>query len=277
MRVAIAQINPVLGNIEKNKKKMIENIEKAKGEGVDLIVFPELALSGYLLEELVFDVAGIPSEFYELSKEISILFGGVEECEDNYFYNSAFYLEDGELKFTHRKVYLPSYGLFDESRYFKAGDRIKACETKFGKIGILVCEDAWHISTGYILNQDGADYIFCLTNSPSRGAYEGSEKLSIAESWEAMNKTYANLFGSYYVFAQRVGYEDGVNFWGGSEIVSPTGEVKVKAKYFEEDMIIANLTKEEVRRARIINPTMKNERFDMTIRELKRIQNNKMK
>jgi predicted amidohydrolase len=269
MKLAVAQINPTLGNIEKNKEKMIKFIEDAIEKEVELVVFPELALSGYLLEELTFDVAGIPDEFYELSKKISILFGGIEESKEYYYYNSAFYLEDGKLQHTHRKIYLPTYGLFDEGRYLKSGNEIKAFDTKFGRFGILICEDAWHLSNPYLLSLDGADYVFTLVNSPSRGAQK--EKLSPNKTWDDMMSTYSKLLTSFYVFAHRVGYEDGVNFFGGSRVYSPTGEVLASAKTFDEELLVVELERRALRRARINNPVMRDEKPEMVKRTLEEI------
>ena len=247
MKLAVAQINPTLGNVEKNKIKMITYIESAIEKGVELVVFPELSLTGYLLEELTFDVAGIPVEFYELSKKISILFGGIEESRDYYYYNSAFYLEDGKLQHTHRKIYLPTYGLFDEGRYLKSGNEVKAFDTKFGRFGILICEDAWHLSNPYLLSMDGADYVM---------------------------KTYSKLLTSFYIFAHRVGYEDGVNFFGGSRVYSPNGDILGEAKVFEEDMIVVDLDKRNLRRARINNPVMRDEKPELVVRSLEKIMSN---
>jgi len=271
MKVAIAQINPTLGNIEKNKEIMINYIVDAIEKKVDLIVFPELSLTGYLLEELAYDVAGIPSEFYELSEKISILFGGIEESKEYYYYNSAFYLEDGKLQHTHRKIYLPTYGLFDEGRYLKSGNEISAFDTKFGRFGILICEDAWHLSNPYLLKLDGADYVFTLVNSPSRGAQK--EKLSPNKTWDDMMSTYSKLLTSFYIFAHRVGYEDGVNFFGGSKVYSPNGEILGDAKAFEEELLIVELDKRHLRRSRVNNPVMRDEKPEMVKRILKKIIN----
>jgi len=255
MKLAIGQINPTLGNVEKNKEKMITYIEKAIKDGAELIVFPELALTGYLLEELTYDVAGIPSEFYELSKKISILFGGIEEDSRHYYHNAAFYLEDGELQHTHRKVYLPTYGLFDEGRYIKPGDKVEAFDTKFGRFGILICEDAWHLSNPYLLNTDGADYVFTLVNSPSRGLQK--EVSSPNKTWEDMMSTYSKLLTTFYIFAHRVGYEDGVNFFGRSRVYSPNGSVLGEAHDFDEELLVVELDKRDLRRTRVDTPLMR--------------------
>ncbi|MBZ4683358.1 MAG: hypothetical protein PWP46_1736 [Fusobacteriaceae bacterium] len=275
LKVALAQIKPYLGDVEKNIKILQENIEKAISEKADIIVFPELSLTGYFLKDMVPVVAKwvedgeIPEILLEYSKKISIIFGGVEESKDHNFYNSAFYLEDGKLIHTHRKVYLPTYGMFDEYRYFSRGDKIRAFDTKFGRIGMLICEDAWHGSTMYILNQDKADYIFVLANSPSR-EYQNEKPANIL-TWENMLKTYADMFNSYVVFSHRVGYEDGINFAGNSMVVDPFGKIEDRLSSFEVDFKIVELEKQKIRRARIYTPIQKDEDIHLTIRELNRI------
>lgn len=281
IRVALAQIKPYLGDVEKNLEIIKENIERAISEKADLIVFPELALTGYFLKDMVAVVAKwvdrgeIPEELLEYSKKISIIFGGVEETKEHNFYNSVFYLEDGKLLHTHRKVYLPTYGMFDEYRYFSRGNKVRAFDTKFGRFGMLICEDAWHASSMYILNQDGADYIFVMANSPTRGLTE--EKPSNIKTWENMNRTYSDIYNSYVIFSHRVGYEDGVNFAGGSEVIDPFGNEEVKLAYFEPDFKVVELEKQKVRRARIYTPTQKDEDIHMTIRELQRVEKDKIK
>jgi predicted amidohydrolase len=274
MKLAVAQMKPTLGNVEKNIEIMKERILTAINEGRELIVFPELALSGYLLEEMVFDVCvNVPEELIELSKKISILFGGVEKGKDNYIYNSAFYLEDGEVKHIHRKVYLPTYGMFFEARYFKSGDRFRAFDTKFGRIGILICEDAWHQSSSYILSQDGADYIFCLMNNPARGFEDEGHYAS--KEWKAIGYLTSSMTGSYFIMANRVGCEDGVIFGGESQIVSPLGTVVAKAPCLKEHLLMADLSERDIRKARFAAPILKTENLDLTLRELQRIREEK--
>ena len=278
MKIALAQINPTLGNVKKNKLMMIKEIEKAIDESADIIVFSELCLTGYLLEEMVYDVAmkEAPEEFLELSKSISIVYGGVEESLDHYLYNTAYFLEDGEILHRHRKVYLPTYGLFVEGRYFAKGDRFRAFDSKHGRLGMLICEDAWHTSSSYILTQDGATTLLIITNSPARGITE-SKGLEISKSWESINVNIAVNNSTYVVFSHRTGYEDGLCFWGGSEIVDPLGEVILKLDYFDEKFAIGNIDGRALRRARMISPILKDEDLDLTIRELERIKHKKYK
>src|SRR5690242_368820 len=166
--VALAQIKPKLGCLADNLVLAEAAIEKAIAAGADLVVFPELALTGYFLKDLVPDVAlRLDSPEIEklkaLSTRISIAIGFVEVSPDYRFFNSALYLEGGEIVHVHRKVYLPTYGLFDEQRYLARGDRFRAFDTRFGRFGILICEDMWHLSAPYILAMDNATTLLCLS------------------------------------------------------------------------------------------------------------------
>ena len=273
IKVAVAQIKPFLGDRKKNLELMIKNIEKAIEEKNQVIVFPELALTGYLVKDMVPNLAitkeTVPELLLKLSEKIGIIFGALEEDEEFNFYNSAFYLEDGAVKHIHRKVYLPTYGMFDEFRYFSRGDKFRAFDTKFGRFGILICEDAFHPSSSYILNQDGAQYLFLLANSPSRGG--NGENLSNIITWETMAKTYSSLYGMFVVFSHRVGYEDGVNFAGESKVFNPFGEIIKQLPRFQESLETVELDRALIRRAKIYTPTHKNEDIYLTIRELTRI------
>lgn len=270
MRVFLAQTKPTLGNVEKNLNQMITIIKDQIGKS-DIVVFPELSLTGYLLEEMVFDVAieSVPKELLELSREISIIFGAVELGKDMFHYNSAFYLEDGEIKHIHRKVYPPTYGLFDERRYFKAGEKIEAFNTKFGRVGILICEDVFHQSSTYILGQDGAEVVFIIANSPARLSSKG---LGIKNGWDAICSS-AALTNSYFVIrVNRVGIEDGVSFWGGSAVFSPSGEKLVELQEFEEGWGIEKIDRKEIIKERFSSNSIKDENVSLVLKELKRIE-----
>lgn len=270
MNIFLAQTKPMLGNTEKNLGKMVEVIQKEIDKGTEIVVFPELSLTGYLLEEMVYDVASekVPEILMELSKKISIIFGAVELGEDLYHYNTAFYLEDGEVKHKHRKVYLPTYGLFDEGRYFKDGDTIRAFDTKFGRVGMLICEDVFHQSSSYVLGQDGAHTIFVITNSPTRFTNKG---LEIGELWESICKTTSVSNTCFTVMVNRVGVEDGVSFWGGSLAVSPSGDTIKRLEYFNEDGANISINKREVAKVRFASGSSKNEKIDLVLNELRRI------
>jgi predicted amidohydrolase len=270
----LAQIKPKLGCVADNLKLIEEQITKARESGADLIVFPELALSGYFLKDLVPDVAlriDSPEIKYliELSRGISIAIGFVEETDDYHFFNSALYLEDGAIRHLHRKVYLPTYGLFDEQRYLARGTTFRAFDTKFGRFGMLICEDMWHLSASYILAMDGATTLICLSSSPARGI-EG-DTLGSAAAWQKLTSTTALFLNCRVLYSNRVGFEDGVNFWGGSEYVAPSGESIVRGALLEEDFITAKVDEGALRRERIFSPMMRDENLFVTMQDLQRI------
>ncbi|HTX18362.1 MAG TPA: nitrilase-related carbon-nitrogen hydrolase [Bacteroidota bacterium] len=276
MKIAVAQIDSAVGNLAKNVQRHVTFIKRAIAGHAEIIVFPELSLTGYSLKDLNWDVAvrvDSPSPFKELvklSREITIIAGGVEEGENFGLFNTAFVFEDGEIYSGHRKVYPPTYGMFEEMRYFSPGNRVRSFRSKHGRLGILICEDLWHMSLPYILASEGAEIIIGLAASPTR--MSGAEKeLPTAVVNAEHHKTYARLLSSYLVFANRVGIEDGVNFWGGSKIVDPSGEIIASAKLFDEDLVIAEVSSEAVRRARRFSRHFVDDSIDLTLNELRRI------
>ncbi len=276
MKIAAAQITSVLGDAEKNIEHHLKYCDEAIKNRADLIVFPELSLTGYSLKDLNFTIAVNTSKtklldkLKEKSKKISIICGLAEEDENFAIYNSGIFISEGEIKFSHRKIYPPTYGMFEEFRYFSRGNECKAHDTKFGKIGLLVCEDMWHLSLPYTVAMDGAQIITGIASSPTRLAVN-TDKFRNYEINSEHHRTYARILSTYFVFSNRVGFEDGINFWGGSEIVDPFGNVLSAAKLFEEDMIYADINFEEVRRARHQARHFLDEDIDLTVRNLLKI------
>lgn len=274
--VALAQIKPKLGCVANNCLMVRQAVERGIGEKANLIVFPELALTGYFLKDLVPDVAlrlDTPeiNALRELSRHISIAVGLVEASADYRFFNTALYLEGGELRHVHRKVYLPTYGLFDEQRYLARGEHFRAFDTRYGRMGLLICEDMWHLSAPYILAMDGATTVICLSSSPGRGLTE-DDSLGSTIAWQKLTSTTAMFFNCRVLYCNRVGYEDGVNFWGGSEVVAPSGAVTSRARILEEDFLIAGVDEGALRRERIFSPMMRDESLSITMNELRRIE-----
>jgi predicted amidohydrolase len=255
LKIAIAQTSSFLGDLDKNIENHIEYCKKAIAGKCDLIIFPELSLTGYSLKDINFEIAINPVNSNKLDKlkkisgEISIICGFVEEDENFNVFNSAAFISEGKVQKTQRKIYPPTYGIFEEFRYFSKGKDIHAFDTKFGKIGMLVCEDMWHISLPYILALDGAKIIFGIAASPTRLGFE-KDKFRNYEINSEQHRTFARLLSVYFVFCNRIGFEDGVNFWGGSEVVDPFGNVLQKGKIFEEDLFFANIDLNNVKRAR---------------------------
>jgi predicted amidohydrolase len=274
--VALAQVKPKLGCVADNLGMIEAAVEQGIGEGAGLILFPELALTGYFLKDLVPDVAlSLDSpeirKLVDLSRRISIAVGFVEASADYRFFNSALYLEDGAIRHLHRKVYLPTYGLFDEQRYLARGERFRAFDTRFGRMGMLICEDMWHLSAPYIMAMDGAATLLCLSSSPGRGI-SADDSLGSTAAWQKLTATTAMFLNCRVLYCNRVGYEDGVNFWGGSESVAPTGAVWVRGKILEEDFVLAHVEEGALRRERIFSPMMRDESLSITMKELRRIE-----
>ena len=271
----LAQIKPKLGCVADNLALVEGHVRQAIADNAELIIFPELALTGYFLKDLVPEVAlrlDAPEiqRLVELSREVSIAVGFVEVTDDYRFFNAALYLEDGAIKHLHRKVYLPTYGLFDEQRYLARGERFRAFDTKFGRMGMLICEDMWHLSSSYILAMDGAATLLCLSSSPARGI-EG-ETLGSATAWQSLTATTAMFLNCRVLYCNRVGYEDGVNFWGGSEYISPAGESLARAELMLEDSVTAQIDEGALRRERIFSPMLRDENLFVTMQELRRIE-----
>ena len=278
-KIRVVQTFPRLGDVPYNFSYHCSEINKAINDKIDLIIFPELSLTGYLLKDMVPVVAlhkehSIIDKFKELSKKISILIGLVEESDSVIFYNSAFYFEAGQLKNNYRKVYLPTYGMFEEARYFGSGDKVRAVPTKFGRFGFAICEDAWHPSLIYTLSQDRIKYLFILSSSPARGFSEGREKFKTAEIWENLIRSYAILFSNYVIYVNRAGVEDGISFWGGSEVIEPSGVSSLKLPYLEEACGDSVLFEDNIRRVRMYSPLLRDEKLKLTLNELKRIYDN---
>lgn len=275
--IALAQIDAVLGDPAKNIAIHCEAAERARQAGAQMVIFPELSLTGYSVKDLNWDLAirpAAPPESYvpllDLSRGISILAGGIEEGGSFGIYNSAFLFEDGTMRSVHRKTYPPTYGMFEEMRYFSRGNTVRAIDTRIGRIGVLVCEDLWHISLPYLLMLDGAEMIVSLTASPTRLGGD-SETLRSAELNGEHHRTYARLLSVYLAFCNRVGFEDGVNFWGGSALIGPSGESKVTARLFEPDLVVAGVDEGELRRARRFSRHVVDEDPGLVLRELTRI------
>jgi len=275
IRVGLAQTNPALGAFHANLKSHAAWVARARTAGCQLVVFPELSLTGYFLKDLAADAAireGSPewNELCQLSRGIDLCVGLVLESPDARYYNAACYFADGELRHIHRKVYLPTYGMFDEQRYIAPGDRVRAFSWRGGRAGILICEDMWHPSTAYLLSLQGIELFLCPSASPGRGVHEGP-RVGTASSYDLLCRTYAGFFVSYLIYVNRVGYEDGINFWGGSMAVAPSGEVVACAADAEEGLLTVDLDLGAVRRERLNTPLLRDERVEMTLDEFQRI------
>ena len=233
MRVALAQIKPTLS--KKNLEKHIEILENLDSSN-DLVIFPELSLNGYYLQDKVFEDAW---QIEELSKieQLSLKFDTVVGAvlkDRRRFYNSALYYSNGELLHTHRKRELPNYGLFEEARFFDSGKSLDHFETKFGRVALLICEDLWSGKIFGELAEIEPDLIIVISNSPARGFHD--KGIEIVEQWKALLKSASILSKATTIFVNRVGFEDGLGFWGGSMIIDSRGNIIENLPLYEEEI-----------------------------------------
>ncbi len=276
LRIALAQVEPALGDLESNLALHLRVAREAIRRGARLLIFPELSLTGYQLQDLTAEVAVRLDDpaplrpLLSISRRIALMVGLVEETPGHRYHNSALFLEGGRIRHVHRKVYLPTYGMFDEGRYFAAGDRLEAFPSPLGRMGMMICEDFWHLSSALVLTQDGADYLVVMSNSPTEGI-DPERGLRSLETWKDVVKATAQLQTVYILWVNRVGYEDGVNFAGGSCVFDPFGREVAEGRLLEEDLVICDLERSALRRARTLYPLLRDERLPVVTRELDRI------
>jgi predicted amidohydrolase len=277
LNLALVQIATKLGDVEANLERHLAYISQARAGKADLVVFPELSLTGYVLQDLVTSVAHQPVEddpifkpLLKASRDLDVMVGFVDEDARHRFYIASAYLSQGRVVQVHRKLYLPTYALFDEGRFFTRGDSVRAFDTRYGRVGMLICEDFWHASPPYLLWLDGADILLLASASPGRGLND-HDRLESARWVEGVNQAYANLFTSFVVHSNRVGYEDGLNFWGGATVFDPGGQEVAHGPYFEEALVTADLDLGKLRRIRARLPLLRDERTSLVQSELARI------
>jgi len=275
VRVALAQIAPKLGDVEANLDTHLEAIRLARREKAAIVVFPELSMTGYVLRDQVPEVAltrtsPLFKKLLRASTGIDVVFGFAEESPGHRFHNAAAYLSKGRVVHVHRKVYLPTYGMFDEGRDFAAGDVIRAFKAPRGPAGILICEDAWHPTSAWILVQDGAEVLFALSSGPTRGAKPGRGVTSLPV-WHELLRATAQFQTSFVVYVNRVGYEDGLNFGGGSIALDPFGRTLAALPPLTAGLAVAELDAEVLRRARAAYPLIRDANLELVHRETGRL------
>jgi predicted amidohydrolase len=301
MNVTVFQTHPALLDMEKNLEDVLEKIHQGKEAGADLIVFPELALTGYFVGQNYHEVA-LSLDSREIKRLTSAtrgtaaVIGFIEESPSMNFYNSALVAADGEIRYCYRKLNLPNYGVFEERKFFSPGKRVPVFRHHGFTIAVLICNDLWHPSIPYLGVCQKADVFVTIFNS-SEGSM-GSEFSNI-ESWGVIDKFYSRIFGIYNICANRVGKETieerrslnpisriqtpspehgdcngnqkTYHFWGGSEIINPFGKEMAKAPLHEPAVISAFLSRVPLRQKRILLPYLRNDDPYFTHRELQRI------
>jgi len=231
LKIALAQIRPKLSpdNLDKHKSFI-------KKTDADLIIFPELSMNGYKIKDALLEDAFAEEYFKNLAFDKDVVIGAAIKKNGKIF-NSAIYL--GDEFYIHNKVHLPTYGVFEEGRFFFRGSEFKAFNTKFGKTAMFICEDVFSGEAIEFVSKQKPDLIVVISASPAREFNNG--ELLIENQWDSLLKSMAILSGGYVAFCNRVGFEDGLGFWGGSRVINPKGEIEVKASYFEEEIIECEL------------------------------------
>jgi len=268
LRVALAQVDCVLGDVDSNVQSVRQVIREAKAERADLVIFPELVLTGYALGQVTEDVARTVTdeEIIALAQEADGIacVVGFAEAGRVHTYNSAAYLEGGAVRHVHRKLYLPTYDIWEERKHFSPGGSMRAFETALGQMAILVCSDAWQPALAVLAVQDGARVLIVPANSTG-------QRPNIEDEWRDINRFYARMLESYVVFVNRVGDEAGLHFWGGSHVYDPWGELIAEAPLDEPALLTVEIDLANVRRRRREMPLVKEARLTLLSRELERL------
>ena len=278
MKVVLAQTAPRLGNIKKNLELHLETVDRARREKADLVVFPELSLTGYKLRDLVETVAADPERSKEirelkiLSRDIAVVFGFVEEraSQKGLFYNSAAFCAKGRILHIHRKVFLPTFGMFEELRFFAPGRNFRVFDTPWGKMGLMICRDFLHYNSSYLLYAGGAETMIVISAAPGRGlSCRGG--FASSRMWELMGEAMGRFSQAFVLYCNRVGSEDGAAFAGGSFVFDPMGRRLGQAAYFDPELLLLDLDLNRIRTARKNWPFKRDDKPEVTLEALQRI------
>ena len=274
MKVRAIQFSPALGNTAANLDTHIRHITQAIRDGRELIVFPELSLSGYHLKDIASDavLARGGAEWREierLSKKIAIILGAPLEEEAGIISNAALYFSRGKWRHTHRKVQLPNYGMFEERMIFKPGDTFRTFKIGAMTAGILICREILFPMLAYLYFIQKTDLLIGISNSPQRGV--GRDGVSSFQLWETMGYVFSQFYHQNSLFVNRVGFEDGIGFGGGSFFARAGRGICQKAAYVDEAVLDAEILPADVRRARLSSNYLRDDQPELVLREMHRI------
>jgi len=278
MKIALAQIVPKLGDVDANVDMHLDILEKARKEKADLVVFPELGLTGYTLKDLAEEVALDPASdprfrrIVARSKGLSVVVGFVEEgpADRGLFYNAAAFIADGKIIHVHRKVFLPTGGIFEEAKFFAQGQDFRTFRAPFGRTGLLICRDFLQYGSSYVHYASGADVIICISAAPGRGI-AGGDAFETSRMWELMGEAVSYFSTVFVIYANRAGSEDGVTFAGGSFVFAPGGRLITRASSVDPDLVFCRADLSAVREARRKWLFKRDEKPEVIWRSLERI------
>ena len=257
MKIALAQIAPKLGDVEANIDTHLEIIDKARKQKVDLVCFPELGLTGYTLKDLVEEVALDPAcdprfrKIVAATKGLSAVVGFVLESQEDrgLYYNAAALIADGKVVHVHRKVFLPTGGIFEEAKFFAQGRDFRAFKAPFGRAGLLICRDFLQYGSSYVHYASGAELIICISAAPGRGV-AGGQAFETSRMWELMGEAVSYFSTAFVLYTNRVGSEDGVTFAGGSFVFAPGGRLVARGSSIDPELVVCRIDLADVREGR---------------------------
>lgn len=276
-KLATAQISSKFANVRLNVEKHTHTSLQAKKDGADIVLFPELGLSGYSLRDLTLQLALKPDSLelepiLKASREIAIVCSFPELCPDHVVRISAAMFDRGEIVHVYRKVHPPTHGMFEELRYFGRGDSIRAFDTRFGRMGMMICRDFWHPEQAYVLARDGTEIILGCSAIPARSL--NAKGFAVSGSFESTVRSIATCNQVYAASSNKVGFEDGVAFMGASVAFSPTGRQVAKLPEIDEKVEIFDICLDEVSNARFKGSLYREQQPDLIEFELERVRKN---
>ena len=261
-KVSLAQISCKRGDKTENIRKIEDNVVRAKKQGAELVIFPELSVTGYVLRDQIYELAEtIPGQATNILEKLAVKTGtyivfGLPELSDKTqatIYNAAVLVGPDGLIGKYRKMYLPTHSVFEEKRYFRPGYQTAVFETELGKIGLIICYDVFFPEVSRLTRLKGAQLIVCISASPAtRRAF--FETLTVARAIENT---------AFLAYVNLVGIEDGLQFWGGSRLIGPNGRVLVKTKYDKEDLVIGEVNYADIRPIETFVPMLKDLRPEL--------------
>ncbi|MEP6658145.1 MAG: nitrilase-related carbon-nitrogen hydrolase [Betaproteobacteria bacterium] len=273
LHVAVAQIESVLGDPDANLRKHLDVIDAAHGAGVELLLFPELSLTGHgagpdTLRLAIDCTHRLVTDIAQASGAMCTVFGIIEEGAAAQFYNSAVAVRHGRVAFVHRKINLATYGKLEDGKHFKAGSRVDTFALQPAwRAGLMICADAWNPALVHLAAMRDATLLL----APISSAVEAVDAtFDNPQGWEVNLRFYAMTYGMPLMMANRVGKEGELSFWGGSRILDPFGATLAKAGRGEE-LVRATLDFEDVRRARYRLPTVRDANLPLVQREIERL------
>jgi len=262
IKIALAQISCKREDKAENLKKIEKTMIKAKKQDTDLVIFPELSLTGYIVRDQIYELAEtIPGPSTKIIENIAkktethIVFGMPELSPKTHatIYNTAVLVGPKGFIGKYRKMYLPTHSVFEEKRYFRPGHQAAVFDTELGKIGLIICYDIFFPEVSRLTRLNGAQLIVCISASPAtRRAF--FETLTVAR---AMENT------AFLAYVNLAGIEDGLQFWGGSRLVGPNGKILVQAKYDDDDFVMCDVDYADIRSVETFVPTLRDLRPEL--------------